>query len=46
MAELEQVPPQSDCCSPEAQQACCEPTDKEACCEERGTGSCGCPAGY
>jgi arsenite methyltransferase len=45
MAELEQVPPASDCCSTEAQATCCEPADKAECCgESAAAGSCGCSA--
>lgn len=46
MAELEQAPQQSECCSTEAQARCCAPTEKAACCGESAAGgSCGCSAG-
>jgi hypothetical protein len=46
VAELEQVPPTSDCCSSEAQVTCCEPADKAECCgKSAAAGTCGCSAG-
>jgi arsenite methyltransferase len=45
MAELEQGPQHSECCSTKAQATCCEPTDKAECCGDRAVAdSCGCSA--